>query len=120
MLTTTCALDVIAQGDPMEMGVAQGESLRKRIQSSPGVIGQLYGFRSVQPLWMPYPLYRFLSETKARQFLERPLTHDFNKVHRRLTGISAGADVRMSMLYLVHALEPMLSDVSRCTVVPAF
>jgi hypothetical protein len=52
-----CKLDIIAKGDPIEMGFAQGDALQKKIQSSPQVLAHLYGFRALQPAWMPYSLY---------------------------------------------------------------
>src|SRR5207247_8681990 len=37
-----------------------------------------------------------------------------------MKGINDQSQISMGLLYLLHALEPMLSDVSRCSVVPAF
>src|SRR5438874_10642465 len=117
---TTCRVEVIAKGDCMEMGLAQGDSLRKKIQSSPGVLASLYGFRILQPSWMPYSVYRRVSESRAHGLLEGSLKRDFPDAHRRMMGIGAGSGASMRLIHLLHALEPMLSDVSRCTVVPAF
>jgi hypothetical protein len=114
-----CKLDIIAKGDPIEMGFAQGDALQKKIQSSPQVLEQLYGFRALQPAWMPYGLYRRISERRAMRFLEEPLKRDFPDAHRRMSGISAGSKVSMKRLHLLHALEPMLSDLKRCAAAPA-
>src|SRR5439155_19515416 len=108
------------QGSPFEMGSAQGESLRQKIRSSPDVLAQLYGFRMLQPPWMPYALYRWISESRATRFLENPPKRDFPEAHLRMKGLSEQSEISMGLLYRLHALEPMLSVVSRCAIVPAF
>ena len=117
---TGLKIEVIAKGDPLEMGFAQGETLRDKIRMAPDVLRNLYGFRMLQPPWMPYALYRRISENRATRFLQDPLTRDFPEAHLRMKGIGEGSQTSMSLLHLLHAMEPMLSDVSRCTVVPAF
>ena len=107
-------IEVVAEGSPFEMGSAQGAGLRQKIRSSPDVLAQLYGFRMLQPPWMPYALYRWISESRATRFLENPLKRDFPEAHLRMKGISEQSEISMGLLYLLHALEPMLSDVSRC------
>jgi len=119
-MPTVCQIEVLAEGDPMDMGLQQGARLRNKIKSTAQVIEQLYGFRTLQPAWMPYSLYRRIAERKARRFLEAPLKRDFADGYQRLTGISKGSGVSLNMLHLIHALEPMLADIRRCTVVPAF
>ena len=114
------AVEVVAKGNPLEMGSAQGESLREKIRLSPDILAQLHGFRMLQPAWMPYALYRRISESRATRFLEDSLKLDFPEAHLRMRGISGQSEISMSLLHLLHALEPMLSDVSRCAVVPAF
>jgi hypothetical protein len=52
------------------------------------------------------------------RFLEEPLKRDFPDAHRRMSGISAGSKVSMRMLHLLHALEPMMSDLKRCAAAP--
>ena len=69
---------------------------------------------------MPYALYRWISENRATRFLEDSLKRDFPEAHLRMKGISEQSQIRMGLLYLLHALEPMLCDVSRCAIVPAF
>jgi hypothetical protein len=115
----TPRIEVIVQGDPMEMGLAQGACLREKIQSSTGVLDQLEAFRILQPAWMPYRLYRRIAEGRAQRFLEPALLRDFPDAHLRMKGIAAGAGVTLRLLQLLHALEPMLSDVTRCANPPA-
>jgi hypothetical protein len=38
-------VEVVADGDPMDLGVAQATILRKKIQLSKAILEQLYGFR---------------------------------------------------------------------------
>src|SRR5438093_7240182 len=113
-------IEVIAKGDAFEMGVAQGEHVGEKIRSAPNVLAQLYGFRAMKPAWMPYPLYLRLSESRATRFLENSLQHDFVDAYARMKGISAGSKTNLRVLHLLHALEPMLSDVHGCSVVPDF
>src|SRR5262249_32182837 len=117
---TKCRIEVIAKGSPIEMGIAQGEALREKIQLSQGILANIYGFRSMQPGWMPYAIYLRVCQGKARRLLEDPLKRDFPEEYRRMSGLSTGSGTSMNLLHLFHALEPMLSDVSRCSVVPAF
>jgi len=58
-------IEVVTEGSLLEMGSAEGESLRKKIRSSPDGLAQLYAFRMLQPPWMPYSLYRWVSESRA-------------------------------------------------------
>jgi len=121
MLTSKmCRVEAIVKGAPFEMGMAQGEALRDKIRLAPDILAKVHGFRIMQPAWMPYAVYRRVAEQKAKRLLERPLKRDFPESHRRLEGLSAGSKTSMRLLHLVHALEPMLSDVSNCSIVPAF
>jgi Acyl-coenzyme A:6-aminopenicillanic acid acyl-transferase len=113
-------IEVMAKGDAFEMGVAQGEHVGEKIRSAPNVLAQLYGFRALQPAWMPYPLYRRVSESRATRLLEKSLQRDFLDAYARIKGISAGSKTSVRLLHLLHALEPMLSDVHGCSVVPDF
>jgi len=117
---TAYRVEVVAKGDPFEMGMAQGTALKEKIQSSTEILKRLEAFRIMQPRWMPYTLYRRVCEQRAQSLLETPLKRDFPDADLRMQGISEGAGVEHRLLHLLHALEPMLSDVSRCTVVPAF
>src|SRR5437016_5889010 len=117
--TAECRIEVIAQGDPLTMGMQQGSSLREKIRSSAGVLRNLETFRLMQPAWMPYGLYRRASELRATRFMQTALERTFPDACLRMKGISAGSQTSLGFLHLLHALEPMLSDVSRCAVVPA-
>jgi len=114
MLETTtipCTLECIAKGTPFEMGFAQGKTLREKIGLSMGVLERLEAFRLAQPGWLPYSIFRRLSEMRATQFLKDPLQRNFPEALQRMNGIAAGAEVTLRHLFLLHAMEPMLSDV---------
>jgi hypothetical protein len=113
-------VEVIAKGSSLKMGQAQGEQLREKIRRAPGILAELYGFRMLQPAWMPYGMYRRVSENRARRFLEVPLKRDFPEAYLRMRGIWEESGAGIGLLHLFHALEPMLSDVSRCAIVPPF
>src|SRR5690349_16914052 len=95
-------VEVIARGDSMEMGLAQGERLREKIRLAPGILEKLDGFRMLQPAWMPYGLYRRLAERRAARTIETSLARDFSKAHRRMQGIAAGSGTTMPFLQLLH------------------
>src|SRR5439155_26231541 len=63
------------------------KSLGKKIRSSPDGLARLYAFRMLQPPWMPYSLYRWVSESRAKRFLETSLKRDFPEAHLRMKGI---------------------------------
>src|ERR1051326_4326190 len=115
-----CHVEVVAKGNALEMGIAQGSGLLEKIGRAAGVLEKLDGFRMVQPPWLPYALYRKVAEQRASRFIESSLMQDFPEAYSRMKGIAAGAGVTIRSLELLHALEPMLCDVSRCSVVPAF
>jgi hypothetical protein len=92
-------LEFVAKGDPMDMGVTQGEALREKIRLSPGVLAQLHGFRAMQPKWLPYPLYRRVSESRATRFLEGSLKRDFHDAYLRMRGISEGSQTSMRIVH---------------------
>ena len=108
----------VCQGSPRELGLAQGDCLRDRIAQSRQALAQLEGFRLEQPWWLPYPLFRWLAERKARRLLAGPLARDFPEMDVRLRGITEGAGLGLEALYLLNALEPLLASVRGRTVAP--
>src|SRR6185503_3075653 len=112
-------MSVVVQGDSQERGIAQGIALREKIHSAPAILASLYGFRALQPSWLPYAAYRRMAEGRAMSLLAEPLKRDFPEAWLRLSGIALGAQVPVRLLCLLHALEPMLSDVCRCSATAA-
>src|SRR5262245_31105622 len=110
-----CQIETVAKGNAFEMGVAQGQAVREKIHEARAILSRLYAFRSLQPRWMPYFLYRTVAEFRSARMLDDPLMKDFHDAHDRMAGISRGANIPLRLLSLLQVLEPMLSDVSRCS-----
>jgi len=115
--TTSSIVEVICQGDPREMGFAQGAGAKRKIHGTRGALAELEAFRLQQPWWLPYRIYRRLAEQRAVTFLAG-LQHEYPAMSQRLEGIAAGAGLSLKALYLLNALEPMLSSVGGCTACP--
>jgi len=112
-------LKVNCAGEPREMGRIQGETLRDKIIAARAALARLEAFRLDQPWWMPFGAYRWFAERTAHNVLAEPLARDFPALHERLAGIAAGAGLNLQSLYLMNALEPLLSRVRGGTVVPS-
>jgi hypothetical protein len=100
------------------MGRTQGESLRAKIHEALSVLTELEAFRLLKPRWMTQRIYRTVAEYKAGRFLTRGLSDTLPDARERLLGIAEGAAVRPKSLYLLNAMEAVLSDLSRSSVVP--
>ena len=87
-------LDAVVAGDPIQMGLEQGVALRSRIQRSAEVLASLEAFQLMKPRWMPYPMFRWISERKAVRALASPLVQDFPDAAARLAGIARGAGAK--------------------------
>ena len=99
--------------------MAQGVALREKVHGAPAILAGLYGFRALQPSWLPYVAYRRIAEGRAMSLLEPALKRDSPEAWLHMSGIAQGAQVTLRLLCLLHALEPMLSDVCRCSATPA-
>jgi len=110
-------VEVICQGDSREMGFAQGAGAKNKIHGAHQALIELEAFRLLQPRLLPYPVYRWLAEKKAAQFLAGLEKH-YPDMNHRLAGIAAGAGIALNAIYLVNALEPLLSSVGGCTTCP--
>src|SRR2546427_3029079 len=78
-------IEVVTEGSPLEMGSAEGESLRKKVRSSPtcsrsctvfGCCSHLDVLSVVPPV----------SESRSKRFLETSLKRDFPEAHLRMKG----------------------------------
>ncbi len=121
MLTKPAAskvVEVVCQGSPKEMGLAQGAGVQNKIHAARQTLTKLEAFRLQQPRWLPYGVYRWLAEQKAWRFLDGPLCRDYPAMIQRLAGLAEGAGVRLKSIYLFNALEPLLSSVGGCTACP--
>jgi hypothetical protein len=111
-------IDVVCQGTPRRMGREQGAGLRERIGGAHAILEKLETFRLQQPRWLPYRLYRWLSERKARRLLCEPLAQDYPALGERLAGLAEGAGLCLPSAALLNAMEPLLSSLGGCTACP--
>lgn len=118
MSTVFKVVEVICQGSPKEMGLAQGAGVAQKIHAARETLTKIEAFRLQQPRWLPFPVYCWLAEQKASRFLNRPLCRDYPAMSQRMAGIAEGAGVRLKSIYLFNALEPLLSSVGGCTACP--
>jgi hypothetical protein len=109
---------VICEGTPLEMGRAQGAAISGLVRQVPRVLRGIEAVRMRKPWWMPWPLFRRIAGSQARRMLEPALIDSFADARDRLHGIAEGARVPAEGLYLLNALEPMMSSVRDCTVTP--
>ena len=110
-------VEVICQGSPTDMGLAQGVGAKNKVHGALHALTKLEAFRLQQPLWLPYRVYRWLAEQQASRFLAG-LAHDYPAMCQRLAGIAEGAGVGIKSIHLINALEPFLSSVGGCTTCP--
>lgn len=109
---------VRCEGDPREMGAAQGAGAKAKILAARDALARLEAFRLQQPWWLPYPLYRRIAEGKAAKFLTAALDRDYPAMSQRITGLAEGSGLSRNALALFNAIEPMLSSVGGCTACP--
>jgi hypothetical protein len=109
---------VICEGTHHDMGRAQGVAIHGLVRQVPRVLRGIEAIRMRKPWWMPWPMFRRISGTQARRMLEPVLIDAFADARDRLHGIADGARAPAEGLYLLNALEPMMSSVRECTVTP--
>lgn len=113
-------LEVVCQGDPREMGLAQGRVLKSKIQAA--VESSLAKVMSVlgKPWWMPEGLFILLAKLRARRSFGAPLRAMYPEFNERLLGIAEGAELDLKTTYLINALESSLSlTAGRTAIMPA-
>jgi hypothetical protein len=108
----TVQIDVVCGGEPVEMGVAQGEALGQRVRAARRQLHQIEAFRMECPAWMPYWLFLRLAERKVQRLVAAPLARDCPEGNARLLGIAKGAELAPGSLYLLNALEAFMSSVA--------
>lgn len=113
--TVPHVVDVRCAGSPREMGLAQGVGAANKIRGARRVLTKLEAFRLQQPRWLPYRLYRWHAGRRARRLLADPLARDYPAMRQCLEGIAEGARVGLNGIYLLNALEAVLSSLGGCT-----
>lgn len=110
-------IDVECHGDPRELGVAIGESLKERIRIAERILPDFETFRLHQPWWMPNSVFYYVAQRRARWTLEPNLAANYPAIQERLVGIAQGAQTTVEFLYLFHALES--ASTGACDVLPS-
>ena len=65
----TPRIEAVCEGDAFAMGFAQGNRSARKIHMARETLTQLEAFRARQPWWLPYPIYRWIVERKARRLI---------------------------------------------------
>jgi hypothetical protein len=104
-------VDVICRGTPREMGLAQGAALRAEVHDALATLARLEAFRLLQSWWLPYGVFRRFAQWRAKGFLSPALARSSGDLSERLAGIAEGANVGTGELFLLNALEAVMSDV---------
>lgn len=117
-------IDVTCKGDDREYGVAIGSNLQPKIYRAQESIADFETFRLHQPWWMPFPVYQYVAQRRARWMLEPRISTVYPHLAERIIGIAQGAKTSVDFLYLFHAMESVSTDVSEpalagCTAVAA-
>jgi hypothetical protein len=100
------------------MGLAQGDGQRARIFAARAALEELESFRLEQPWWLPFRAFRRVAEWKAERILASPLAQQYPQSSARLLAIAEGANVRPGTIYLLNAIESLLSAVRGHVIVP--
>ncbi len=111
-------VDVVCEGGPREMGVAQGSALRERIVGALDALRQLDAVRKQRPWWMPWAAFLALAERKAEGMLSEALARHSPEMAQRLAGMAEGAGLPPAALCLLNVAETLLSSVREVTTVP--
>jgi predicted choloylglycine hydrolase len=104
-------IDSTCTGTPFEMGVAQGEALRERIQRGRRELNQLEVFRNERPWWLPYKAFLRFAEHKVSMMVAPGVSRKYPEMHERLKGIAQGAQVSLRTLYLLNGFESLMASV---------
>lgn len=104
-------IEVVCHGDPREMGLAQGDSLKPKIHGSRQALVDLLAFRAQQPRWLPFVAFRAFAERRAEGMLTASLARVRPHMLERLGGIAEGCRLPPRVLHLLNALEPFMATV---------
>ena len=122
MMTTeimaSSRIDVVCSGRHRDMGLAQGDVQRPKILAARGALEELEIFRLEQPWWLPFRAFRRVAEWKAERILASPLARHYPHSSSRLLAIAEGAGVQPGTIYLLNAIEALLSAVRGHVIVP--
>jgi hypothetical protein len=100
------------------MGLAQGDAQRPKILAARSALVELESFRLEKPWWLPFHAFQRIAEWKAERILALPLAKQYPRSSSRLLAIADGAGVRPGTIYLLNAIEALLSAVRGHVIVP--
>ena len=117
-------LDARCMGDDREVGVALGTELQGKIGHAVHSITELETFRLHRPWWMPFAVYQYVAQRKARCSLEPRFSHCYPHLAERIVGMAQGSRTSVDFLYLFHAMESVSNDIDSpalagCTAIAA-
>lgn len=109
---------VRCEGNPQEMGMAQGLALGDQIRAVYETLRDIEGFRLQNPWWLPFCLFRRMAAVKSGRSVAPAVTVASPGASQRLRGIALGARFREDSLWLIQAMEGLLASVDGITDVP--
>src|SRR5262245_22184305 len=112
------ARSVVCSGTHAQMGYEQGQRMQAKILAARNALERLESFRLEQPWWLPFRAFRRVAESRAERILSEQLEQQFPSCHARLRAIAEGAGVSYSVIYLLNAIEALLSAVRDHVVFP--
>lgn len=118
-------IQVAYKGVGYDAGYEMGGAVARQIADAFDAVSDFESFRAAQPWWMPYGMYQYLAELRARWTLEKPLTDAAPSAIERLRGMADGAGQPLERFYLFQAMEllsasyhrPHPSSFAACTAV---
>ena len=111
-------IEAVCEGSPFDMGLAQGAALRDKVHGARRMLRDLEVFRMRQPFGIPYFVYRWLAERKARALLGPALSQHHPSMATRLAALADGAGISLASVQLINLFEPMLSSATEITAPP--
>jgi hypothetical protein len=102
---------VQCQGEPWQMGLAQGGALPEKIRGAYDALRDIEAFRIKQPWWLPFSLFRRKAAASSRRSLAPAVAAGCPSASQRLLGIAHGARVGEDSLWLIQAMEGLLASV---------
>ena len=116
----------LTEACPRQQGIALGAALQTQIAVAERSLLEYEAFRLHQPWWMPYSLFQYMAQWRARSLLEPEIGEAFPDIRERICGMAEGARTSVDFLYLFHALESASTAAERenpnlaaCTAVAA-
>jgi hypothetical protein len=119
------SIDVVYRGCGFDAGYEIGGALADKMEAAFTAIADFDSFRAGQPWWMPYGVYQYLAERRAKWALEKPLAAVLPSANERIQGMATGSVQAIERFYLFQAMEllsaayecPQPSSFAACTAV---